>query len=104
MIEAVKHAAYYFKIKPEIVWLDAEVYEKSEKLKELSDFGGIIIPGGLAAAELKVKFPLSNICAPKNSVLGICYGMQLAVVEFSRSIAGLKKPILRKLIVKRHFQ
>ena len=56
MIEAVKHAAYYFKIKPEIVWLDAEVYEKNpKKLKELSDFGGIIIPGGFGSRGIEGK-------------------------------------------------
>ena len=93
VIEAVKHAAYYFKIKPEIVWLDAEVYEKNpKKLKELSDFGGIIIPGGFGSRGIEGKISaIKYLRSKKIPFLGICYGMQLAVVEFSRSIAGLKK-------------
>lgn len=93
VIEAVKHATYYFKAKPEIIWLDAEVYEKnSKKLKELSDFDGIIIPGGFGSRGIEGKISAIKYCREKKiPFLGICYGMQLAVVEFSRSIVGLKK-------------
>ncbi|MBI5306044.1 CTP synthase [Candidatus Wolfebacteria bacterium] len=93
VIEAVKHAAYYFKIKPEIIWLDAEVYEKNPKnLKELSDFNGIIIPGGFGSRGIEGKVSAIKYCREKKiPFFGLCYGMQLAVIEFARSVVGLKK-------------
>ncbi|MBI4994011.1 CTP synthase [Candidatus Wolfebacteria bacterium] len=92
IIEAVKHAAYYFKVKPEIIWLDAEDYEKNPKnLKELSNCDGVIIPGGFGSRAVEGKIAaIKYLREKKISFLGICYGMQLAVVEFARSVAGLK--------------
>ena len=92
VIEAVKHAAYYFGRKPEIRWLDAEVYEKNPKqLKELSKYDGVIIPGGFGSRGVEGKIAaIRYLRERKIPFLGLCYGMQLAVIEFSRSVAGLK--------------
>lgn len=92
IIEAVKHAAYYFKAKPEIIWLDAEDYEKNPKnLKKLSSCGGVIIPGGFGSRGVEGKISaIKYLREKKIPFLGICYGMQLAVVEFARSVCGLK--------------
>jgi len=50
VIEAIKHAAYFLKIKPEISWIDAEEIEKNPRqLKELSKYQGVIIPGGFGS-------------------------------------------------------
>ncbi len=93
VIEAIKHAAYHFKRKPVIEWLNAEEFEKSEEnLKTLKKFDGIIVPGGFGNRGIEGKIRAIGYCRKKKiPFLGLCYGMQLAVVEFSRSVAGLKK-------------
>ena len=92
VIEAVKHACWNFSRKPKILWLDAEAYESDPKKikEELSRVDGIIVPGGFGsrAVEGKIKaieFARKN----KKPFFGLCYGMQLAVVEFARHVAGM---------------
>jgi CTP synthase len=92
VIEAVKHAAARFKRRPEIVWLDAEKYEKTPgAIKELSKFHGIIVPGGFGGRGVEGKIKaIQYLRENKIPFLGLCYGMQLAVVEFARHALGLK--------------
>ncbi|MDI6591409.1 MAG: CTP synthase [Patescibacteria group bacterium] len=93
VIEAVKHAAWFFKKKPEINWLGAEKYEKNpKKLKELNKFDGIIVPGGFGSRGVEGKIKAIEFCRKqKIPFLGFCLGMQLAVVEFARNVCGFKK-------------
>jgi CTP synthase len=93
VIEAIKHAAYFFKAKPEILWIDAEEFERTpRKLKELSGHQGIIVPGGFGSRGAEGKIAAIKYCrVNKIPLLGLCYGMQLATIEYSRSVAGLKK-------------
>ncbi|OGM90514.1 CTP synthase [Candidatus Wolfebacteria bacterium RIFCSPLOWO2_01_FULL_38_11] len=92
VIEAVKHAAFAFKVKPNIEWLSSEEFEKnSQKLKNLSNYDGIVIPGGFGSRGVEGKINVIKYCREhKIPFFGLCYGLQLAVVEFSRSVAGLK--------------
>jgi len=92
VIEAIKHAAYSLKRKPEIFWLSAERYEKNPQLiKELKNYNGIIVPGGFGKRGVEGKIKVISFCR-KNKIpfLGLCLGMQLAVVEFARNVCGLK--------------
>lgn len=92
VIEAIKHAAWSRNCQPEITWLDAEAYEKQPaKLEELKNFDGIIVPGGFGKRGVEGKIMAINY-ARENDLpfLGLCYGLQLAVVEFARNICGLK--------------
>lgn len=92
VIEAVKHACYFFGRKPEIAWISAENYEKdSEKLKELKNYKGIIIPGGFGARGTEGKIKTIEYCR-KNKIpfLGLCLGLQLSVIEFARNACNLK--------------
>jgi len=93
VIEAVKHAAYFFGKKPVIKWLDAEEFIKSpENLKQLSEYDGIIVPGGFGGRGTEGKMAAIGYCREnKIPFFGLCYGMQLAVIEFARSAAGMKK-------------
>ncbi|OGZ52789.1 MAG: CTP synthase [Candidatus Ryanbacteria bacterium RIFCSPLOWO2_01_FULL_48_26] len=92
VIEAVKHAAYFFKAKPEIEWIDSNDYEKSpKKLQELSRYDGIVVPGGFGSRGVEGKMNAIRYCREhKIPYLGLCYGMQLAVIEFARDVLGLK--------------
>ena len=93
IIEAIKHAAWFYKRKPEIYWLSAEKYERESKsVKELKNYHGIIVPGGFGNRGVEGKIKAIEYCR-KNKIpyLGLCLGMQLAVIEFARNVCGLKK-------------
>jgi CTP synthase len=92
VIEAVKHAAYFYSHKPIIDWIDSEKFETSPNLlKELKSYDGIIVPGGFGSRGIEGKIKTIQFCR-KNKIpyLGLCYGMQLMVIEFARNVCGLK--------------
>lgn len=88
---ALLHAAAFQGRGCEIVWLDAKMCESdTEYLKQLDDLDGILVPGGFGASGVEGKINAISY-ARKNNMpfLGICYGMQLAVVEYARNVVGL---------------
>mgnify|MGYP001608779266 CR=1 FL=1 len=96
VIEAVKHASFAVSRKPVITWVSAEDFENSpasgmEKLKNLDKFDGIIVPGGFGGRGIEGKIKTIEYCR-KNKIpfLGLCLGMQLAVIEFARNVCLLK--------------
>jgi CTP synthase len=92
VIEALKHAAWQCHRRPEIHWLSAENYEKNPSLtKELKSYDGIVVPGGFGSRGVEGKIKAIEFCR-RNKIpyLGLCLGMQLAVVEFARNVCGLK--------------
>jgi len=93
IIEAIRHAAWFNGRKPEIYWLDAETYEKDKgKTAELKNYDGIIVPGGFGSRGIEGKITAIEFCR-KNKIpfLGLCLGMQLAVIEFARHICNMKE-------------
>ncbi len=91
VIEAIKHAAYASGRKPVIEWIAAEEFEKNpQRIKKLSSYGGIIVPGGFGDRGVEGKISAIRYCREKKiPYFGLCYGMQLATVEFARHVAGL---------------
>ena len=92
VIEAVKHASWTLGYEPEIFWLNSEEYEKDKnKLNELRNFNGIIIPGGFGSRGVEGKILAIEFCR-KNKIpcFGLCYGLQLMIVEFARNVCSLK--------------
>ncbi len=88
VIEAVKHAAWVQGLKPEITWLDSgKVLDNVEILRK---FNGIIVPGGFGSRDIEGKIEAIRY-ARENKIpyFGLCYGMQLAVVEYARNVLEL---------------
>ncbi|MEI8174514.1 MAG: CTP synthase [bacterium] len=92
VIEGIKHAGSVVNYKPEIVWLNSEQFETDQKsLKELNKFDGIIIPGGFGSRGIEGKIAVAQYCRThKIPYFGLCYGMQIATIEFARNVLGLK--------------
>ena len=93
IIEAIKHACWFYKRKPEIHWLSSGNFEKNpQSLKELKNYDGIIVPGGFGNRGVEGKIKAIEFCRKqKIPFLGLCLGMQLAVIEFARNVCGLEK-------------
>jgi CTP synthase len=92
VIEAIKHASWVQGKKPKLTWLNSEEYEKSPaKLKELSEMDGVVIPGGFGSRGVEGKIRAIRYCREnKIPYLGLCYGMQCAVIEFARNVLELR--------------
>ena len=92
IIESLKHAGGALSRKVIIDWLDSGDYEdNNSKLKSLEKYDGILVPGGFGERGVEGKIRVIRyIREHQIPYLGLCYGMQLAVVEFARHIAGLK--------------
>ncbi len=93
VIESLKHAAYATGQKPELHWLDAGDYEKDPKqLRELKKYDGILIPGGFGARGVEGKIKVIEYCrVHKIPYFGLCYGMQLLVIEYARNVLKLQE-------------
>lgn len=92
VIEAIKHACWHFRRKPEVTWLSAEAYEKNPKsVQELKKFDGVIVPGGFGTRGIEGKIKAIEYCRTKKiPFFGLCFGLQLATIEFARNVCGLK--------------
>lgn len=88
VIEAVKHAAWTQGLKPEISWLDSgKVLDNADVLRK---YHGVIVPGGFGSRDIEGKIDtIKYVREHKIPYFGLCYGMQLAVVEYARDVLGL---------------
>jgi CTP synthase len=93
VLEAVKHAAWSIQRKPEIIWINSEELELNPKSVPdvLKDLDGILVPGGFGTRGIEGKLLAIRYAREKKiPYLGLCYGLQLATVEFARNVLGLK--------------
>jgi len=92
VIEAIKHASWLNHVQPAISWINSEEFEKTPaSVKKLKEYDGIIVPGGFGARGVEGKIKAIQFCREnKIPYFGLCYGMQLMVVEFARNVAKLK--------------
>lgn len=89
--EALRHAGFYYGANVNILWTDSETITEDNVSKVLKDADGILVPGGFGNRGIEGKI-ISAKYARENDVpyLGICLGMQTAVIEFARNVCGLK--------------
>jgi CTP synthase len=92
VIEAVKHAAWNNNLVPDVRWIDSKVFEEDpKKLSALDEMDGIIVPGGFGLSGIDGKIETIRYAREHGiPYLGLCLGMQLAVVEYARNVCGLK--------------
>ncbi|MFH0863708.1 MAG: CTP synthase [Candidatus Gottesmanbacteria bacterium] len=90
VLESLKHACWWNGNIPNITWIDSlDLEKKGEKI--LQGFNGIIVPQGWGSRGIEGKI-LAAKFARENKIpyLGLCFGMQMAVIEFARNVCGLK--------------
>ena len=86
VVEALKHACLHNKVNLDLVWIDADNFD----LDELKKLNGVVVPGGLGYRGIEGKI-LAIEYLRKNNIpfLGICLGLQCAVIEFARNVCGI---------------
>lgn len=91
VLEALKYSAYKLGTKAEITYLSSLDFETGKKsLKDLDAFDGILVPGGFGKTGIEGKLKVIEYARTKKiPYFGICYGMQLAVLEYARNVLKL---------------
>jgi len=93
IIESIKIASWHENTNIKFEWIDSEDFEKKkDSIQTLKDLNGIVVPGGFGSRGVEGKISVAKF-ARENKIpyFGLCYGMQIATIEFARSVAGLKK-------------
>ncbi len=105
ILEAIKFSAYSLGVKAKIDYISAQDFEDmptskadSKNLKKLSKYDGILIPGGFGITGIEGKInAIKYVRENKIPYFGICYGMQLMVVEYARNVLGIKDATTREI-------
>ena len=100
VIEAVKHASWRNNLIPKIHWIDSKEFEEHpEKLSTLENVDGVIVPGGFGLSGIQGKIDTITYTREQNiPYLGLCLGMQLAVVEYAQNVCGLTEAHSKEVI------
>ena len=89
--EALHHAGYEHSANVKIRWIDSECIDESNVKEKLKDIEAIIVPGGFGKRGIEGMIVTAKYCRENNvPYLGICLGMQVAVIEFARNVAKLE--------------
>jgi CTP synthase len=92
VVEALKHAGFYHGVNVEIEWVDAEKLSAEMVEKKLSLCDGVLVPGGFGVRGIEGKIEAIRFAREnKIPLLGICLGLQCAVIEFARNVLGLRE-------------
>ncbi len=88
--EALRHAGYVFGTRVQIQWIDSETVTPENVTEVLGDCNGLLVPGGFGNRGIEGKIATAHYARTNNiPYLGICLGMQIAVIEFARHVLGL---------------
>lgn len=90
VIEAIKHAATANHVRPKLTWINAEEIER-DGTSSLKNYDGIIVPQGWGSRGSEGKIATIKYCREKGlPYFGLCYGMQMSVIEFARNVLKFK--------------
>ena len=88
--EALTHGGMANRVKVNVEWVDAEIFDKEDAAPHLEGFHAILVPGGFGERGTEGKIKAAQFAREhKVPYLGICLGMQMAVIEAARNLAGL---------------
>jgi CTP synthase len=92
LAEALSHGGIANRVKVCLEWVDSEVFEQPGTVRRLEDVHGILVPGGFGERGTPGKIEAVRFAREhKVPFFGICFGMQMAVIEAARNLAGLTK-------------
>lgn len=90
--EAIVHGGIANRVKVNVEWIEAEVFEKADAIAQLENVDAILVPGGFGKRGTEGKIAAARFARERNvPYFGICLGMQMATVEAARNMAGVKE-------------
>jgi CTP synthase len=91
VVEALRHAGIHHSAKIDVFWVDSETLGDQESAQLLEEADGVLIPGGFGIRGIEGKINAARIARERElPFLGICLGMQIAVVDFARHVVGME--------------
>jgi CTP synthase len=92
LIEALHHGGMANKVRVNLDWIESEIFEQEDPAPYLQKVHGILVPGGFGERGSEGKILAAKFAREKKvPYFGICFGMQMAVIEAARSLAGVEK-------------
>ncbi|MGY9003808.1 MAG: glutamine amidotransferase-related protein, partial [Rhodospirillales bacterium] len=89
--EALVHGGIANNVRVNLNWIDSEIFEREDAVFHLENVDGILVPGGFGERGAQGKIEAVRFAREHNvPYFGICFGMQMAVVEAARNLAGIK--------------
>ena len=89
--EALVHGGIANKVRVKLEWIESEVFEKEDPAPYLEGVNGILVPGGFGERGAEGKIAAATFARTRNvPYFGICFGMQMAVIEAARNLAGIE--------------
>jgi CTP synthase len=91
LIEALSHGGIANKVKVNLDWIESEIFENEDPAPFLEHVNGILVPGGFGQRGAEGKIRAAQFARERNvPYFGICFGMQMAVIEAARNLAGIE--------------
>jgi CTP synthase len=92
LIEALAHGGMANRVKVNLDWIESEAFEAEDPAPRLEHVDGILVPGGFGQRGAEGKILAARFARERNvPYFGICFGMQMAVIEAARALAGIKR-------------
>jgi len=94
LIEALNHGGIANRVKVNLEWIESEVFEQEDPAPYLEKVHGILVPGGFGERGAEGKIAAARFAREhKVPYFGICYGMQMAVLDAARNLAGIEDAV-----------
>jgi len=92
LAEALRHGGVTNNVRVKLNWIDSEIFEREDTVQQLEGVHGILVPGGFGERGSEGKIQAARFARERKiPYFGICFGMQMAVIEAARHLAGVKK-------------